>query len=260
LTNDSWFITSSALPTKTSDLTNDSWFITSAALPTKVSDLQNDAWYTTNTGTITSVKMNGVTVSSSWEADLWTVITAHQDISGKQNVFHTTGGTAPSNPSTWDEWYDTVNSVLKVWNWTEWTEVWSWWGWAWDMLYSDFEFVTKSWASITLDLSSEITPSADFVVNKPATIKEWQTYVLRVTSWATAYTMTLWTWVWNPFNVDLSLNANETSQFVFLATDSTTLELQKMWWWWDIEYVTEDEYEALPDSKLTNWVSYFIYE
>ena len=26
-------------------------------------------------------------------------ITSHQDISGKQNVFHTTGGTAPSNPS-----------------------------------------------------------------------------------------------------------------------------------------------------------------
>lgn len=38
---------------------------------------------TANIGTITSVKMNGTTVSSSGEADLGTVITAHQDISGK---------------------------------------------------------------------------------------------------------------------------------------------------------------------------------
>ena len=222
LTNDSWFITSSALPTKTSDLTNDSWFITSSALPTKVSQLQNDAWYTSNTGTITSVKMNGVTVSSTWEADLWTVITAHQDISGKQNVFHTTGGTAPSNPSAWDEWYDTTNSVLKVWNWTEWTEVWSW-SWSWDMLYADFEFVTKSWASITLDLSSDITPSANFTVNVPSEIKEWQAYVLRVNSWATAYTMTLGSGITNPFWVDLTLTANSTEQFVFYAVSSSTL-------------------------------------
>ena len=54
-------------------------------IPTKVSDLTNDAGYTTNTGTITSVKMNGSTIASSGEADLGTVITSHQDISGKAN-------------------------------------------------------------------------------------------------------------------------------------------------------------------------------
>ena len=40
----------------------------------------------TYTGTITSVKMNGTTIASSGEADLGTVITSHQDISGKQDV------------------------------------------------------------------------------------------------------------------------------------------------------------------------------
>lgn len=40
----------------------------------------------TYTGTITSVKMNGSTVASSGEADLGTVITQHQDISGKQDI------------------------------------------------------------------------------------------------------------------------------------------------------------------------------
>ena len=49
-------------------------------IPTKVSDLTNDSGFTTNTGTITSVKMNGSTVSSSGEADLGTVITSHQNI------------------------------------------------------------------------------------------------------------------------------------------------------------------------------------
>lgn len=57
-------------------------------VPTKVSDLTNDSGYTTNKGTVTSVavKMNGSEkgkVTSSGTIDLGTVITAHQDISGK---------------------------------------------------------------------------------------------------------------------------------------------------------------------------------
>lgn len=60
-------------------------------LPTKVSELANDSGYTTNTGTVTSVavKMNGETkgtVISSGTIDLGTVITAHQDISGKADT------------------------------------------------------------------------------------------------------------------------------------------------------------------------------
>jgi len=64
------------------DLTNKP---TIPTVPTNVSAFTNDAGYTTNTGTITSVKMNGNTVSSSGEADLGTVITSHQDISGKED-------------------------------------------------------------------------------------------------------------------------------------------------------------------------------
>ena len=57
-------------------------------VPTKVSDLTNDSGYTTNKGTVTSVavKMNGSEkgkVTSSGTIDLGTVITSHQDISGK---------------------------------------------------------------------------------------------------------------------------------------------------------------------------------
>lgn len=53
----------------------------SAADKTKLDGVAEGA--TANIGTITSVKMNGSTVSSSGEADLGTVITSHQDISGK---------------------------------------------------------------------------------------------------------------------------------------------------------------------------------
>lgn len=57
-------------------------------IPTKVSDLTNDSGFTTNTGTVTSVsvKMNDATkgtVTSSGTIDLGTVLTSHQDISGK---------------------------------------------------------------------------------------------------------------------------------------------------------------------------------
>lgn len=57
-------------------------------VPTKVSELTNDSGYTTNKGTVTSVsvKMNGAskgTVTSSGTIDLGTVLTSHQNISGK---------------------------------------------------------------------------------------------------------------------------------------------------------------------------------
>lgn len=55
-------------------------------VPIKVSELTNDSGFTTNTGTITGIKMNGVSKGTSGVVDLGTVITAHQDISGKANL------------------------------------------------------------------------------------------------------------------------------------------------------------------------------
>lgn len=46
--NDVGYITSAAIPTKTSDLDNDSGFITSEDIPTKTSDLTNDSGFITN--------------------------------------------------------------------------------------------------------------------------------------------------------------------------------------------------------------------
>lgn len=56
--------------------------------------------YTKNTGTITGIKMNGASKGTSGVVDLGTVITAHQDISGKQDkstaVTHTANTTVGS--------------------------------------------------------------------------------------------------------------------------------------------------------------------
>jgi hypothetical protein len=54
-------------------------------IPTKVSQLTNDSNFTSNTGTITGITMNGTSKGTSGVVDLGTVITAHQDISGKQD-------------------------------------------------------------------------------------------------------------------------------------------------------------------------------
>ena len=54
-------------------------------IPSDLGDLTNNAGYTKNTGTITGIKMNGTSKGTSGVVDLGTVITAHQDISGKAN-------------------------------------------------------------------------------------------------------------------------------------------------------------------------------
>lgn len=55
-------------------------------IPEDLGDLTNNAGYTKNTGTITGITMNGTSKGTSGVVDLGTVITAHQDISGKANT------------------------------------------------------------------------------------------------------------------------------------------------------------------------------
>ena len=69
--------------------------------------LQSEAY----TGTITSVKMNGSTVASSGEADLGTVITSHQDITGKEDK--TNKVTSISSSST-DTEYPSAKAVYDA--------------------------------------------------------------------------------------------------------------------------------------------------
>lgn len=75
------------------------------------------------------------------------------------------------------------------------------------MKYSDFNWVAKTGSTITMDLACTITPSANFTVNAPASIKDGQSYILRVNNGSTAYTMTLGNNMTNPYGTSLTLTA-----------------------------------------------------
>lgn len=93
-------------------------------IPSKTSDLTNDSGYTANTGTVTSVavKMNGAskgTVTTSGTIDLGTVITAHQDISGKQDKLtaqtaYTAKGTSTKVPQITTNTLGQVTGITEV--------------------------------------------------------------------------------------------------------------------------------------------------
>ena len=62
-------------------------------------------------GTITSVKMNGDVIASSGEADLGTIITQHQDISGKED---TTNKVTSISSSSTDTQYPSAKCVYDI--------------------------------------------------------------------------------------------------------------------------------------------------
>lgn len=99
----------------------------------------------------------------------------------------------------------------------------SWW--------HDYSRVTKSWNSIEIWLRTLVNiPTSDFTLTVPSELEDWMEYVIRITS-EDSYTMTLWTWFTNPFNVSTVLSSYADDQFVFIAIN-WTLELQPL-------YITE---------------------
>lgn len=105
--------------------------------------------------------------------------------------------------------------------------------------WMDFYFNTPTGNNITVWLSTDYTPTGDFTINAPTTIKDGQTYILRVNNWDTAYTMTLGTNIDNMQGTDLSLTPNATDMFVFLAV------------WWKLELQKE-----MPQSKKIFYIDY----
>ena len=216
-------------------------------IPTDNCQLANSCGYTTCTGTLTDSSLktvNGCCLIGSWDICIQWWVTSVNWCTWAVNVCEV--------PSWWSCW----QVLQKTASWCDWATISLA---AWDMCYADYNWASKSWATITLDLNSTITPSANFTVNKPSTIKEWQVYTLRVNNWSTAYTMTLGTWISNPWGTDLTLTPDGTDMFIFLATSSSTLELQN-----DVDdeirFVTQEEYNALPATKETDGRAYFIVE
>jgi len=94
------------------------------------------------------------------------------------------------------------------------------------MAYEDFTWQTLTGNSVTIDkISNNITPSSDFTV-AAGTVKPGITYTLRVNVGNTPYTMTFGTGVTNPNGYATTLEANTVSQFRFIATSDSQLELE----------------------------------
>lgn len=90
--------------------------------------------------------------------------------------------------------------------------------------WTDYSWVEKSWSSIELWLRTIVNTESNITLAAPSSIKDWEEYALRCVN-VNSYTIALWEWFTNPFDVDLTLSANATDQFVFLAVQ-WTLELQ----------------------------------
>lgn len=145
----------------------------------------------------------------------------------------TTSSTKVDASAYWPDNYYSSSTFITDESWdTSWNmNLWWWLVWTEDKTnistdYSNFAIQTATaWATLTVsDFTTQITPNADFSI-VAWTVKEWMQYIVRVNSWATAYTMTLWTWVTNPYGETLTLTANKVTTLVFFATSSSTLEL-----------------------------------
>ena len=101
--------------------------------------------YTTNIGTITGIKMNGASKGTSGVVDLGTVITAHQDISGKLDKT-----VAASTYATKTEVGDKQDKVLKFTN----KQAASWVN---DSTYEDFPYRCDiACSGVTADMYAEV--------------------------------------------------------------------------------------------------------
>lgn len=70
-------------------------------IPSAVTESTVSDWgFTKNTGTITGITMNGASKGTSGTIDLGTVITSHQDISGKENTSNKVTSISASSTDT----------------------------------------------------------------------------------------------------------------------------------------------------------------
>ena len=111
--------------------------------------------------------------------------------------------------------------------------------------------------TITLWLSTTVTPNANFQVLPPEEVKDWQVYILRVNNEATTYNMSLSPLIYNPHQVDLTLTPNAIDMFIFLCVNGT-LELQPLYNGLRSIFKTQAEYNTLPASKGSDWNLYII--
>lgn len=106
------------VPTISTDISADATSDAKTASPKAVKTFVEGKGYTTNTGTITGITMNGASKGTSGVVNLGTVLTSHQDISGKENTSNKV--TSISSSSTDTQYpsakavYDKINPLKEM--------------------------------------------------------------------------------------------------------------------------------------------------
>lgn len=123
-----------------------------------------------------------------------------------------------------------INSINipEVWNWPRYRsdDDFQWDNLVWDMQYADFKRINKQWDFTIDNLRIYTTPTSNFTISAWTGLKEWQTYILRINQWNTAYSVTLWTNITNPNWLWATTLPNKMNVLKFLATSSIQLEYQ----------------------------------
>ena len=194
------------IPTNNCQLSNGCWYITWISC----GDVTTALWYTP----YNSSNPNGYT-SCTWTlsscSDITTALWFTPYSNANPNWYTSCTGTlVPSNIAC-------INGCCL----TNWGNICiQWW--------EDYSWVTKTISGweVELWLRTIVCPDQDFTLQVPATIKEWEEYVIRTIS-TTSYCMCLWSCFKNPWEVDTCLSNGATDQYVFLAIN-WELELQPL--------------------------------
>lgn len=135
-------------------------------------------------------------------------------------------------PATWSA--RTLYLVPNGWEWLNVYDEYIWTGSAFEKVWStqvdltpyvrfdSFQakpYATSIWAS---GLTS--TSTSNSITLTAGTVNDWMEYVVKITPTA-AGTITLWTWVNNPYGRPLTLTANKTTIVCLIATSSSTLDI-----------------------------------
>ncbi len=123
----------------------------------------------------------------------------------------------------------------------------------WDIKYSEFEWYTDSWSSITIQHpNTEISSSTNIRINCWNPVKEWMVYLLKVSA-SNNIELLLWTWIYNPQLISLNIASWESRIFTLLATWPNSLEIQWIAIWdWVINIY---QWETLKWTFTTNWAA-----
>ena len=200
------------VPTNISAFTNDAWYITwitsgdvTTALWFTPYDSANPSWY------VTSSIINDTAYWSGWNSD-----TTH----------------APTKNAV----YDKISAMDTTISWKQdilvsWTNIktvnWESLLWSGNLTIPNYAWVTKTISNDEVEIWIRTLvnkPAGNFTITKPATLVDGEEYTIRIINNASV-TITLWTWITNPRNVDLSTSQYATDQLVFLSIGGE-LELQ----------------------------------